>query len=92
MKAQHCTKVHRIIETGLFYAELNELLTRELASDGYGGCEVKTTPSRTEIIIKASNTQFFVEKSGRRHAFGDDMFIKKDDYKQVSKKKKNLKN
>lgn len=66
MKAQHCTKVHRIIETGLFYAELNELLTRELASDGYGGCEVKTTPSRTEIIIKASNTQFFVEKSGRR--------------------------
>ncbi|KAH0787952.1 ribosomal protein S3 [Histomonas meleagridis] len=66
MKAQRCTKVRRIIETGLFYAELNELFTRELAADGYGGCEVRTTPSRTEIIIKASNTKLFVDNNGRR--------------------------
>jgi ribosomal protein uS3 len=66
MKAQKCTKIRRIIETGLFYAELNELLTRELAADGYGGCEVRATPSRTEIIVKASNTNIFVDKGGRR--------------------------
>jgi hypothetical protein len=39
MRAQKTTKVRRIIETGLFYAELNELLTRELAADGYGGAK-----------------------------------------------------
>jgi small subunit ribosomal protein S3e len=66
MKAQKRTKARRIIETGLFYAELNELLTRELASSGYGGCEVRVTPSRTEIIIKASDTRIFTDNKGRR--------------------------
>ena len=66
MRAQRCTKVRRIIETGLFYAELNELLTRELTKEGYGGCEVRTTPSRTEIIIKAANTKEFLDNNGRR--------------------------
>jgi ribosomal protein uS3 len=66
MKATKCTKVRRIIETGLFYAELNELMTRELAADGYGGCEVRVTPSRTEIVVKVSNTQIFVENQGHR--------------------------
>lgn len=42
---------------GVFYAELNELLTRELAEDGYSGVEVRVTPMRTEIIIRATRTQ-----------------------------------
>lgn len=42
---------------GVFYAELNELLTRELAEHGYSGVEVRVTPMRTEIIIKATRTQ-----------------------------------
>jgi ribosomal protein S3 len=41
----------------VFYAELNELLTRELAEDGYSGVEVRVTPMRTEIIIRATRTQ-----------------------------------
>jgi hypothetical protein len=41
----------------VFYAELNELLTRELAEDGYSGVEVRVTPIRTEIIIRATRTQ-----------------------------------
>jgi len=36
---------------------LNELLTRELAEDGYSGVEVRVTPMRTEIIIRATRTQ-----------------------------------
>jgi ribosomal protein uS3 len=66
IRAQKCTKVRRIIETGLFYAELNELLARELAVDGYGGCEVRVTQSRTEIIVKALNTGIFTDQKGRR--------------------------
>ena len=42
---------------GVFYAELNELLTRELSEDGYSGVEVRVTPMRTEIIIRATRTQ-----------------------------------
>lgn len=41
----------------MFYAELNELLNRELAEDGYSGVEVRVTPMRTEIIIRATRTQ-----------------------------------
>jgi hypothetical protein len=41
----------------VFYSELNELLTRELAEDGYSGVEVRVTPMRTEIIIRATRTQ-----------------------------------
>lgn len=33
------------------------MLTRELAEDGYSGVEVRVTPMRTEIIIRATRTQ-----------------------------------
>ncbi|KAL6005878.1 hypothetical protein ACLOJK_039923 [Asimina triloba] len=42
---------------GVFFAELNEVLMRELAEDGYSGVEVRVTPMRTEIIIRATRTQ-----------------------------------
>jgi small subunit ribosomal protein S3e len=45
------------VADGVFFAELNELLTRELAEDGYSGVEVRVTPLRTEIIIRATRTQ-----------------------------------
>ena len=41
---------------GLVYAELTEFLKRELAEDGFSGCEVRVTPQRTEIIIRATRT------------------------------------
>ena len=47
----------QFVADGVFYAELNELLTRELAADGYSGVEVRVTPMRTEIIIRATRTQ-----------------------------------
>ena len=52
---------------GVFYAELNELLTRELAEDGYSGVEVRVTPMRTEIIIRATRTQNVLGKLGDRN-------------------------
>ncbi|KAG2457248.1 INT4 protein, partial [Polypterus senegalus] len=51
---------------GIFKAELNEFLTRELAEDGYSGVEVRVTPTRTEIIILATRTQNVLGEKGRR--------------------------
>jgi hypothetical protein len=51
------TPTPQFVADGVFYAELNELLVRELAEDGYSGVEVRQTPMRTEIIIRATRTQ-----------------------------------
>ncbi|KAK4372835.1 hypothetical protein RND71_008219 [Anisodus tanguticus] len=51
------SKKRKFVVDGVFFAELNEVLTRELAEDGYFGVEVRVTPVRTEIIIRATRTQ-----------------------------------
>lgn len=56
----------KFVADGVFYAELNELLTRELAEDGYAGVEVRTTPHRTEVIIRATKTQNVLGEKGQR--------------------------
>lgn len=56
----------KFVADGVFYAELNELLTRELAEDGYAGVEVRTTPHRTELIIRATRTQNVLGENNRR--------------------------
>uniref|UniRef100_A0A8C9AB20 KH type-2 domain-containing protein n=1 Tax=Prolemur simus TaxID=1328070 RepID=A0A8C9AB20_PROSS len=49
--AVQISKKRKFVADGIFKAELNEFLTRELAEDGYSGVEVRVTPTRTEIII-----------------------------------------
>lgn len=56
----------QFVADGVFFAELNELLIRELAEDGYSGVEVRVTPMRTEIIIRATRTQNVLGEKGRR--------------------------
>ena len=56
----------QFVADGVFKAELNEFLTRELAEDGYSGVEVRVTPTRTEIIILATRTQNVLGDKGRR--------------------------
>ena len=60
------SKKRKFVADGVFYAELNEFLTRELAEDGYSGCEVRVQPIRTEIIIRATRTQEVLGDKGRR--------------------------
>merc|ERR1712130_48055 len=60
------SKKRKFVADGVFYAELNELLTRELAEHGYSGVEVRVTPIRTEIIIRATRTQNVLGVKGRR--------------------------
>ncbi|KAI6682149.1 hypothetical protein NL676_036030 [Syzygium grande] len=55
--ATQISKKRKFVADGVFFAELNEVLTRELAEDGYSGVEVRVTPMRTEIIIRATRTQ-----------------------------------
>merc|ERR1711909_12300 len=60
------SKKRKFVLDGLFKAELNELLWRELAEDGYSGVGVRVTPNRTEIIILATRTQNVLGEKGRR--------------------------
>jgi len=64
--ATQISKKRKFVADGVFYAELNELLTRELAEHGYSGVEVRVTPIRTEIIIRATRTQNVLGTKGRR--------------------------
>merc|ERR1712071_587594 len=64
--AVQISKKRKFVADGVFKAELNEVLTRELAEDGYSGVEVRVTPMRTEIIIRATRTQNVLGEKGRR--------------------------
>jgi ribosomal protein uS3 len=63
---QAISKKRKFIADGVFYAELNEFLTRTLAEDGYSGVEVRVTPIRTDIIIRATRTREVLGEKGRR--------------------------
>lgn len=56
----------QFVMNGIFKAELNEFLTRQLAEDGYSGVEIRVTPTRTEIIIMATKTLNVLGEKGRR--------------------------
>lgn len=64
--AQQISKKRKFVADGVFYAELNEFLTRELAEEGYSGVEVRVTPTRQEIIIRATRSQNVLGEKGRR--------------------------
>ncbi|EDV21536.1 40S ribosomal protein S3 [Trichoplax sp. H2] len=66
MAAASISKKRKFVADGIFRAELNNFLSRELAEDGYSGVEVRVTPTRTEIIISATRTQNVLGEKGRR--------------------------
>ncbi|KAI6187092.1 40S ribosomal protein S3 [Aphelenchoides besseyi] len=64
--AQAITKKKKAVQDGIFKAELNNFLMKELAEDGYSGVEVRRAPTRTEVIITATRTQNVLGERGRR--------------------------
>ncbi|KAJ2920361.1 hypothetical protein MD484_g196, partial [Candolleomyces efflorescens] len=64
--ASQISKKRKFVADGVFRAELNEFFTRELAEEGYSGCDVRVTHARTEIIIRATHTQEVLGEKGRR--------------------------
>ncbi|KAF1762522.1 hypothetical protein GCK72_010784 [Caenorhabditis remanei] len=63
---QNVTKKKKAVIGGIFKAELNNFLMKELAEDGYSGVEVRSTPARAEVIIMATRTQNVLGERGRR--------------------------
>ncbi|VDM97519.1 unnamed protein product [Thelazia callipaeda] len=63
---QQMSKKRKAVLDGIFKAELNNFLMKELAEDGYSGVEVRRTPARAEIIILATRTQSVLGERGRR--------------------------
>ncbi|KAL5570807.1 hypothetical protein UlMin_020404 [Ulmus minor] len=64
--ATQMSKKRKFVVDGVFFAELNKVLTRELAEDGYSGVEVRVMPMWTEILIKVTCTQNILGEKGRR--------------------------
>merc|ERR1740125_39361 len=60
MSQANISKKRKFVQDGVFFAELNEFLTRE------PGEEVRVTPMRTEVIIRATRTQNVLGDKGRR--------------------------
>ena len=56
----------QFVHDGVLFAELNEMLQQELAEDGYAGVEIRRTPMRTEIIIRATRTREVLGEKGQR--------------------------
>ena len=65
-RPQIISKRRKFVADGVFFAELSEFFTRELANEGYSGCEVRVTHARTEVIIRATHTQEVLGEKGRR--------------------------
>ena len=59
------SKKRKFVAGGVFIAELNEVLTRELVEDRYFGVEVRVTLFSIEIIIRATYTQNVLGEKGR---------------------------
>ena len=43
------SKKRKFVADGVFKAELNDFLARELSEEGYSGCDVRVTHARTEV-------------------------------------------
>jgi hypothetical protein len=52
------SKRRKFVADGVFYAELNEFFTRELAEEGYSGVEVRVTPTVTDISTSPRSVRF----------------------------------
>merc|ERR1712123_99517 len=64
--AANISKKRKHVAEGVFKAELDGFLRRELAEDGYSGVEVRITPKRTEIIVLATRTQNVLGEKAKR--------------------------
>jgi len=66
MASKNQSRTRKFVADGVFYSELNELLTRVLGVNGYAGVEIRVTPIRTEVIVRATRTREVLGVKGRR--------------------------
>lgn len=63
--AAQISKKRKFVADGVFRAELNEFFTRELAEEGYSGCDVRVTHVRTEVVSTQVPIKIDTEASSR---------------------------
>merc|ERR1719437_155685 len=81
---KNISKKRKFVNDGVFFSELNEFLTRVLAEDGYAGVEVRVTPIRTEIIVRATRTREVLGEKGRRIRELTSLVQKRFDFREGS--------
>jgi small subunit ribosomal protein S3e len=59
-------KKKKFVADGVFHAELHSFLTKALSSAGYSGIEVRVTPVKTEIRIRATKEREVMGVEGRK--------------------------
>jgi len=59
-------KKKKFVADGVFHAELHSFLTKALSTAGYAGIEVRVTPIKTEIRIRATKVQDVMGVDGRK--------------------------
>lgn len=67
---------------GVFHAELHSFLERAISASGYAGFEVRVTPVKTEIRIKATKTQEVIGVEGRKIRELTSLIQKRFNYKK----------
>lgn len=67
---------------GVFHAELHAFFERFISSAGYAGFEVRVTPIKTEIRIKATKTQEVIGVEGRKIRELTSLIQKRFNYKK----------
>jgi len=65
-KVKQINKKKKFVADGVFHAELHNFLEKALSSAGYAGIEIRVTPLRTEITIKATKIQEVMGVEGRK--------------------------
>jgi small subunit ribosomal protein S3e len=72
--ASQISKKRKFVADGVFRAELGEFFTRELAEEGYSGCEVRVTHARTEVS-PPSRTPLYIYAFGFNIGGWDEQII-----------------
>ena len=60
------SKKKKFVADGVFHAELHSFLSKALCEAGYAGIEVRVTPVKTEIRIKAAKALEVIGADGRK--------------------------
>jgi small subunit ribosomal protein S3e len=81
-KVKQMNKKKKFVADGVFHAELHSFLERAISASGYAGFEVRVTPVKTEIRIKATKTQEVIGVEGRKIRELTSLIQKRFNYKK----------
>jgi small subunit ribosomal protein S3e len=66
MASVHMNKKKKFVNIGMMNAELSELLRRELGVDGFSSVDIRISPQKTDIVIRAAKPLNVLGVQGRR--------------------------